>query len=89
MLLHRLHAANFLQGSFYERNILMQPGPLTLPRAERSFNDPSYRIIDFGRGKCPGVNCGSTVDWLSEAEEERSCARRRICCYDSFGDLGV
>ena len=70
MLLRRLHAASFVQGSFYERNILMQPGPLTLPRAERSFNDPSYRIIDFGRGKCLSITCGE--DWsLCKAREER------------------
>jgi len=84
MLLHRLHAASFVQGSFYERNILMQPGPLTLPRTERSFNDPSYRIIDFGRGKCPRVNCESTEYWYFEAEEERKRARRRIGCFDSY-----
>lgn len=84
MLLHRLHAANFTQGSFYERNILMQPGPLTLPRTERSFNDPSYRIIDFGRGMCPGVNCGSTEEWCGEAELERRAARRRIGYVDIY-----
>jgi len=84
MLLHRLHLASFVQGSFYERNILMQPGPLTLPRAERSFNDPSYRIIDFGRGLCPGVNCGSTEAWCSEAEEELKDARRRLGYFDIY-----
>jgi hypothetical protein len=84
MLLHRLHAANFVQGSFFERNILMQPGPLTLPRTERSFDDPSYRIIDFGRGLCPGVNCRSTEYWCSEAEEERKAARRRIGYLDIY-----
>jgi hypothetical protein len=81
MLLHRLHASSFVQGSFYERNILVQPGALTLPRAERSYNDPSYRIIDFGRGLCPGVNCRSTEYWCVEAEEERRDARRRICYF--------
>lgn len=47
----RLHNARFVQKSVYERNILVQPGPLTCPVAERSFNNPSYRLIDFGRGK--------------------------------------
>lgn len=29
-LLRRLHDAGIVQGSMYERNILVQPGPLTL-----------------------------------------------------------
>jgi hypothetical protein len=48
----RLHNARFIQGSIYERNILVQPGLLTQPRAERSLDNPSYRLIDFGRGEC-------------------------------------
>jgi hypothetical protein len=46
-----LHKAGFLQGSVYPRNILMQPGPLTLPPSKRSLASPSFRIIDFGRAK--------------------------------------
>jgi hypothetical protein len=46
-----LHNAGFLQGSVYPRNILMQPGPLTLPPSKRSLASPSFRIIDFGRGE--------------------------------------
>lgn len=45
----RLHYAGFTQGSFYVRNILTQPGPLTAPPEQRSKNTPSFRIIDFGR----------------------------------------
>ncbi len=48
----RLHDARFVQKSLFQRNILVQPGPLTHPRAERSLENPSYRLIDFGRGKC-------------------------------------
>jgi hypothetical protein len=44
-----LHNAGFLQGSIYPRNILIQPGPLTLPPSKRSLASPSFRIIDFGR----------------------------------------
>ncbi|EMD36822.1 hypothetical protein CERSUDRAFT_51449, partial [Gelatoporia subvermispora B] len=47
----RLHHAGFVQNSFYVRNILVQPGPLTRPPAERSREIPSFRIIDFGRGQ--------------------------------------
>jgi len=48
MFLH-LHNAGFLQGSIYPRNILIQPGPLTIPPSKRSLASPSFRIIDFGR----------------------------------------
>jgi hypothetical protein len=73
----RLHAAKVVQGSAYPRNVLVQPGPLTLPRASRSFAEPSFRIIDFGRAKCPGVNCTSIKE-LCAGEEE--CVRE---AYDS------
>ncbi|KAI0658060.1 hypothetical protein C8Q70DRAFT_918034, partial [Cubamyces menziesii] len=50
-LFKRLHAGGFVQKSPFERNILVQPGPLSAPRAERTMDRPSYRIIDFGRGE--------------------------------------
>jgi hypothetical protein len=59
----------------HERNILAQPGPLNLPPADRSFNEPSYRIIDFGRGLGLGVNRSSLQDMKSEVEMEQSYAR--------------
>ena len=63
-LILRLHHADILQGSFYVRNIMIQPGPLTAPPAERSFETPSFRIIDYGRG--------TSWDWeLEEAEEKK------------------
>ena len=37
-----------LQGSFYVRNIMIQPVPLTLPPKRRSLDSPSFRLIDFG-----------------------------------------
>ena len=45
----RLHYAHFIQNSFYVRNILVQPGPLTAPPHKRSKKTPSFRLIDFGR----------------------------------------
>ena len=39
------------QGSFYVRNIMIQPGPLTLPPERRSIDSPSFRLIDFGRAE--------------------------------------
>jgi len=48
-LLLRLHFANYLHNSFHERNIVIQPGPLTRRPIERSMKTPSFRVIDFGR----------------------------------------
>ncbi|EGN98333.1 hypothetical protein SERLA73DRAFT_36963, partial [Serpula lacrymans var. lacrymans S7.3] len=45
----RLHYADFIQRSFYTRNILKQPGPLTEPQHLRSWSTPAFRVIDFGR----------------------------------------
>ncbi|KAG7442756.1 uncharacterized protein BT62DRAFT_1010089 [Guyanagaster necrorhizus] len=50
-LVLRLHHAGFVQNSLYPRNILRQPGPLTVRPSERSLKTPSFRIIDFGRGE--------------------------------------
>ncbi|OBZ65262.1 hypothetical protein A0H81_14776 [Grifola frondosa] len=50
-MLLRLHEARITHGSFYARNILVQPGPLLLPPNMRSFKSPSFRIIDFGRSR--------------------------------------
>ncbi|KAK0470021.1 uncharacterized protein EV420DRAFT_1222489, partial [Desarmillaria tabescens] len=45
----RLQHAGFIQGSITQRNILVQPGPLSARPTERSLSTPSFRIIDFGR----------------------------------------
>jgi hypothetical protein len=58
----------------YERNVLVQPGPLTVPRPNRSLDEPSYRIIDFGRG----INLSnkfSLKELEREAELEEDFAR--------------
>ncbi|OSD00997.1 hypothetical protein PYCCODRAFT_1459906 [Trametes coccinea BRFM310] len=47
----RLHDLGIQQGSFYVRNILIQPGPLSAPPTQRTFDRPSFRIIDFGRAR--------------------------------------
>jgi hypothetical protein len=69
-MFERLHNARFIQGSTYERNILVQPGPLTLPRAERSLDNPSYRLIDFGRGECFDEDESDSAD--EKIKDERS-----------------
>lgn len=72
-LYDRLHKASFTQCSVYPRNVLVQPGPLTHPPAERSFDTPSYRIIDFGRGECDGVD----IDEIMRREKKNVYSR--IC----------
>ena len=62
----------------YERNILIQPGPLNVPCANRSFDEPSYRIIDFGRGINLGVKgCFSLKDIEMNVQDEQHDARRK------------
>ncbi|KAF7311586.1 hypothetical protein MKEN_01061300 [Mycena kentingensis (nom. inval.)] len=52
-LLYRLHEADWLQQSVAPRNIVMQPGPLTVSQGSRSGSgtaaDMRFRVIDFGR----------------------------------------
>ena len=48
-LVERLHAAGYTNNSMYLRNMLVQPGPLSVPRSERTMERPSFRLIDFGR----------------------------------------
>jgi hypothetical protein len=49
-LLYRLQEAGWNHGSFYERNILMQSGPLSeWPLAHSVSGVKSFRLIDFGR----------------------------------------
>ncbi|KAI0294299.1 hypothetical protein B0F90DRAFT_1821328 [Multifurca ochricompacta] len=42
--------ANFIQGSPSRRNIVMQLGPLTVLKEERSLDNPPYPFLDLGRG---------------------------------------
>jgi Lipopolysaccharide kinase (Kdo/WaaP) family len=51
-LLYRMHEAGWAHGSFYERNILVQPGPLSeWPLIRSASGVKSFRLIDFGRSK--------------------------------------
>lgn len=40
-----------MQNSYFRRNVVVQPGPLTRPPKYRSLDSPSFRIIDFGRAQ--------------------------------------
>ena len=52
------------------RNILVQPGPLHVPYAQRTLETPSYRIIDFGRGINENRGDGSEHGFPSKKIEE-------------------
>lgn len=45
----RLHDAGYVHYSAYQRNLLVQPGPLSDPSEKRSLSTPSFRVVDFGR----------------------------------------
>jgi hypothetical protein len=58
---------------FTHRTILVQPGPLNVPRAEQ--NKRSFRLIDFGGSCRPGTGFGmSSASW----EERRKCEEESI-----------
>ncbi|KAJ7083121.1 hypothetical protein B0H15DRAFT_428407 [Mycena belliarum] len=64
----RLHLSGYLQKSAFKKNILVQPGPLTVAPHKRSLDSPSFRIIDFGRAsRRPAKN---KKDWLDEKDIE-------------------
>lgn len=84
----RLHYAGFTHGSFYVRNIMMQPGPLTAPPEKRSKDTPSFRMIDFGRTDEWGEYVGDKSDkdrferkkreWGSMLLDEDNRAQREL-----------
>lgn len=87
-LMLRLHYDGFTQGSFYVRNILTQPGPLTAPPDRRSKKTPSFRVIDFGRGVEFRQFIGSRSDkdrverkqreWANIIDDEDQRAQREL-----------
>jgi len=48
-LLERLHMNNYIHNSVYERNILVQSGPVQWSPFKRSKLHPRFRLIDFSR----------------------------------------
>jgi len=74
-----LHKAGFLQGSVYARNIVIQPGPLTVPPSKRSLASPSFRIIDFGRAEYKLYHIRNAIG--ADASERH---KRWLNLYDDF-----
>jgi hypothetical protein len=62
-LLFRLNAAGWCHGSYAERNLLMQPGPLSQWPLSRGLDDvQSFRLIDFGRS----IKRAKSSAWIEE-----------------------
>ncbi|KAH9903249.1 hypothetical protein C8Q73DRAFT_635066 [Cubamyces lactineus] len=59
-LVDSLHASGVAHGSPHSRNILVQPGPLSMPREQRTLGTPSFRIASLGRAEAlwPGERTG-------------------------------
>ncbi|KAH9903248.1 hypothetical protein C8Q73DRAFT_633651 [Cubamyces lactineus] len=94
-LILRLHYMELIQGSFYVRNIMIQPGPLTAPPEKRTLDTPSFRIIDFGRGaswdtwrNSPSITArygsNNRLEFLSAVGDEVVRAREELLVED-FG----
>ncbi|KAL4259657.1 hypothetical protein AB1N83_008574 [Pleurotus pulmonarius] len=45
----RLYLEDMSHSSFYPRNIMVQPGPLSSAPKDRTMQHPSFRLIDLGR----------------------------------------
>ncbi|KAI0658078.1 hypothetical protein C8Q70DRAFT_1135933 [Cubamyces menziesii] len=74
-LMLRLHALKITQGSFYVRNVLIQPGPLSAPPSQRTLRIPSFRIIDFGRARVLAYLLTAVKE---TDEEKRKTERARV-----------
>jgi hypothetical protein len=70
----RLHDADIFQQSASLRNMVMQPGPLTLPPHQRSMEHPSFRVIDFGSGET-----GTSY----YEDDEKRLAMGELCLYEN------
>ncbi|THH09022.1 hypothetical protein EW146_g8805 [Bondarzewia mesenterica] len=78
-LLRRLHLNDYVHHSFYQRNLLVQPGPLTVPPAQRSLRNPSYRVIDFGRTeRRDGLGSLDSNRWVDDAFRELLSSRGEL-----------
>ena len=88
-MVRRLHRAGFSQGSFSPRNILVQPGPLHVSPAQRTMDQPSYRIIDFGRGVNQRIHFAKTLK-PSAMDLQMHAISERTQAATLFGlDLGI
>ncbi|KNZ76234.1 hypothetical protein J132_11104 [Termitomyces sp. J132] len=76
-LIYRFHCAGWAHGSIYPRNIVIQPGPISAPPSLRSNEDPSFRLIDFGRSyQCKDEHGHVRPDWRGDRCHEESSVEK-------------
>ncbi|KAJ6608602.1 hypothetical protein B0H10DRAFT_1955278 [Mycena sp. CBHHK59/15] len=78
-LLYRLHHAQWVHWSVAERNIMVQPGPLTSPQGwQRGLpGDPvSFRLIDFGRSLYCAERSEDAEDVFEELREKGNLLKK-------------
>lgn len=88
-----LQNAEFQHCSCYPRNVLVQPGPLSVHPRERSLKTPSYRLVDLGRFERPDDNVDKWDPqhqskevwderrrrlWRSSCDEQNAVTRRHL-----------
>ena len=83
-LMHRFHQAGWVHQSVYERNILVQPGPLNVPYARRNRTvgqgKRNFRLIDFGRSYKKLDN--GDDDWEERRVYEEGAVKKLLNRYD-------
>ncbi|KAG8873115.1 hypothetical protein FRB97_007004, partial [Tulasnella sp. 331] len=82
-MFERILVAGFTQGSVYERNILVQPGPMRIAPELRTMENPSFRIIDFGRG----VRRNKDMGEFRKARERDWKAIKKLLGFDNISPL--
>ncbi|KAL1744186.1 hypothetical protein HDZ31DRAFT_39187 [Schizophyllum fasciatum] len=63
----RMHQAGWVHGSVFPRNTVVQKGPLYLPPEERTMDEPSFRVIDFGRSMQDKTK-GAELRWREDQD---------------------
>ncbi|KAH9924994.1 uncharacterized protein BXZ73DRAFT_50319 [Epithele typhae] len=53
-LVERMHRQGFSHGYAHPQNMLVQPGPMNVPVEKRSYLNPSFRLVSFGRWRALG-----------------------------------
>ena len=64
-----MHADGWLHQSVYPRNVLMQPGDITDRPIGRTWKNPRFRLIDFGRSQYTLGEDDKNFPLLRAAEE--------------------
>nr|VWP01420.1 DnaJ like subfamily C member 3 [Ganoderma boninense] len=77
-LVQRMHRQGFSHGHAHPRNMLVQPGPLSVPPALRSMATPSFRLVSFGRWR--GLSLPLPMESALGAKRAFEKGRERDVC---------